>query len=185
MIKFLLSHDFQTSFWSSILSGLIVSTIIGFIVYQYTNIFKSPELSFVVKQDGFYRNTILLTKNASGSYEANFQFAVKNSGNKTIEPGEGYWHLYVDTTSSTIFSDPGVSDHKRDIIQAPIYPNSFLDLNFVYKLDIKKEDIETRKIPYFFKTIYGDYPNTAKMDSNTGKVLFKDMSFIGLELPKE
>jgi hypothetical protein len=185
IIKFLLSHDFQISFWSSILSGLIVSGIIGFIVYQYTNIFKLPELGFVVKQNGFYRNKILLTKNIKGGYEASFQFAIKNSGNKTIEPGEGYWHLYLDTTSNIVFSDPGEPNHKRDIIQAPIYPDSFFDLNLVYKLDIKKEDLDKKKIPYFFQTIYGNYPKSVKMNSDTGQVLFKDMNFIQYELPKE
>ena len=183
-VNFLSSHDFQISFWSSIFSGLIVSGVIGFIVYQYTNVFKSPELSFVAKQDGFYRNTILLTKNVSGNYEANFQFAIKNSGSKTIEAGKGYWHLYVETTSSTIFSDPGAPDHKRDIIQFPIYPNFFLDLPFIYKLDIKKEDVNKKEIPYFFQTIYGNYPDTVRMDLDTGKILFKDMGLIGFELPK-
>ena len=180
--NFLLDHDFKVSFWSGILSGIVVSAIVGFVVYKFTGVFKSPELSFVVKQDGFYRDSILLTEEEK-NYKARFQFAIKNSGNLAIKTGEGYWHLYIDTTSPTIFSAPEEQNHNRDLIRGTVYPGSFLDVNFVYELTIKKEDLEKSKIPYFFGTDYGQYPKTAKIDKSTGKVMFKNMSFINFELP--
>jgi len=182
--KFVLEHDFLVAFWSSILSGLIVSLLIGFIVYQYTNIFKSPKLSFVVKQNGFYRDTILLSEGRQGNYEATFQFAIKNSGNQTINAGEGYWHLYIKTDSPTIFSAPGEQNHNRDLIQSQVYPGAYLDINFFYKLVVKKDDIGKAEIPYFFQTAYGNYPKTVKIDPKTGNVPWEDMDYIKFELPK-
>ncbi len=174
-----MGHDFQVSFWSSI----VVSALVGLVVYQYTDVFKSPNLSFVVKQNGFYRNTILLTADGE-NYKARFQFAIKNNGNKPLKSGEGYWHLYVQTDSPTQFSAPEEENHNRGIISGTIYPNSFLDINLVYELIIKKEDVRKREIPYFFSTDYGQYPKTAKLDPESGKVFLKDMNYIRFEIPE-
>ena len=174
---FIFGHDFQVSFWS----GIAVSAVVGFVIYQYTDVFRSPNLSFVVKQDGFYRDTVLLTEDGD-NYKARFQFAIKNSGNKAIKTGEGYWHLYINTASSTPFSAPEEQDHNRDMIRGTVYPGSFLDINMVYELTMKKENV--KEIPYFFSTDYGQYPKTARTDPETGKVLFEDMRHIKYELPK-
>ncbi|MFA6535804.1 MAG: hypothetical protein WCT25_00040 [Candidatus Paceibacterota bacterium] len=175
---FLSSHDFQVSFWSEV----IVAAVVGFVVYQYTDVFKSPNLCFVVKQDGFYRDTILLVENGD-DYTARFQFAIRNSGNKALKAGEGYWHLYVNTNLPTIFSVPEEHDHNRDLIRGTIYPGSFLDIDLVYELKVKKEDIGEKEIPYFFSTDHGQYPAMAEIDPATGKVLFKNMGYIKFELP--
>ena len=179
IVVFIFGHDFQVSFWS----GIAVSVIVGFIVYQFTDIFKKPNLCFVVKQNGLYRDKILLTEEGK-NYKARFQFAIKNKGNKAIKSNEGYWHLYINTISPTIFSVPEEQDHNRDLIQGTVYPGSFLDVDIIYELTMKKEDVEKKRIPYFFSTDYGQYPKTAKIDSETGFILFKDMNFIEYELPK-
>lgn len=176
---FIFSHDFQTSFWS----GIAVSVIIGFVVYQYTDVFKSPDLIFVVKQKGFYRDTILLTEDGE-NYKARFQFAIKNKGNKAIKAAEGYWHLFIQTDTPSAFSAPEEENHNRDIIRGSVYPGSFLDIELVYELLIKKVDVGTKEIPYFFSTDYGQYPKTARIDPKTGAVSFKNMAYIKFELPK-
>jgi hypothetical protein len=177
---FIFSHDFQVSFWS----GLAVSAVVGFVVYQYTDLFKTPNLSFVVKQDGFYRDSILLSEEGK-YYRARFQFAIKNSGNKAVRANEGYWHLYIDSASSTLFSAPGESNHNRGLIDGTIYPGSFLDIGIVYDLKMKKEDSAKNEIPYFFSTDYGQFPRTAKVDPHTGKIFFKDMGWIKYEIPEK
>jgi len=176
---FLLGYDFQVSFWS----GIAVSAIIGFIVYQYTDVFKRPNLNFVVKQNGFYRNTILLVEEGE-NYKARFQFAIKNNGNKIIKAGEGYWHLFIESSSSTRYSVPEEQNHSRDMIRGSVYPSSFLDIDLIYELSIKKEDVTEKEIPYFFSTEYGQYPKTAKIDSKTGGVFYKNMNYIKFDLPK-
>lgn len=176
---FILGYDFQVSFWS----GIAVSVVVGFVVYQYTNVFKFPNLFFVVKQNGSYRDTILLTDEGE-IYTARFQFSIKNTGNKPIKSDEGYWHLYLKVNSPTIFSAPEEDSHSRDIIKGTIYPGSFYDINLVYELKIKKEDLFKSEIPYFFSTDYGQYPKTAAVDQNTGTILFKNMGFIKFELPE-
>ena len=180
IVDFILGHDFQVSFWS----GIWVSVVVGFFVYQYTDVFKLPKLSFVVKQNGFYRDSIFLSEDEK-NYKARFQFAIKNSGNKALKNNEGYWHLYLNTISPTIFSAPEEQDHNRGMIDGTVYPGSFFDINLVYELEIKKEDLDKKKIPYFFSTDYGQYPKTAKINKKTGKVLWEHMGYINFELPKQ
>lgn len=182
VVDFLLSPDFQVSFWSALFSGLIVSAVVAFIAYQYTDIFKSPNLSFVVKQGGHYRKTILLNEEGE-NYKARFQFAIKNNGNKPVKNGQGYWHLYIDVKSPTIFSAPEEIGHSRGPIDGTIYPGSFFDINLIYELSIKKDSVEKSEIPYFFNTDFGQYPRTATVDSSTGKVNFESMGHIKFEIP--
>ncbi len=177
--EFILGHDFQVSFWS----GIAVSAIIGFVLNKYTDIFKLPNLSFVVKQNGLYRNTILLTDSGE-NFTARIQFSIKNDGNKSIKNNEGYWHLYLQVDSPTIFSAPEEDSHSRGLIEGTIYPGSFYDINFVYELKIKKENLLKSEITYFFSTDYGQYPKMAVIDKDTGAVLFKNMGHIKFELPK-
>ena len=178
-LGFIFGYDFQVSFWS----GIAVSAVVTFVVYKYTDIFKKPNLGFVVKQNGLYRNTILLDEQDE-KYKARFQFAIRNSGNKAIKNHEGYWHLYLADKSPTIYSAPEEIGHSRGMIEATIYPGSFLDINLVYELEIEKVHLEKSEIPYFFSTDYGQYPKTAILDQNTGLVLYKDMTHIKFELPE-
>jgi hypothetical protein len=157
--------------------------IVGFVIYQYTSIFKSPKLNFVVKQNGFYRDTILLSEEGE-NYKARFQFAIKNTGNKALKAGEGYWHLFIHTNSPTIFSAPEEQNHNRGFITGTVYEGSFFDIDLIYELNLKKEDLTRAEISYFFSTDYGQYPKTAKLDPNSGKVLYKNMSYIRFELPE-
>ncbi|MFM2374429.1 MAG: hypothetical protein RLZZ234_424 [Candidatus Parcubacteria bacterium] len=176
---FIFGYDFQVSFWS----GIAMSAVVGFVVYQYTDVFKSPNLVFVVKQNGLYRDTIQLTKDGK-KYEARFQFAIKNIGNKAIKHNEGYWHLYLDVKNPTIFSAPEEINHSRGQINGTIYPSSFFDIGLVYELEINEENLSKAEIPYFFSTDYGQFPETAVINQETGEVLWKDMGYIKFEVPK-
>src|SRR3989344_4878159 len=177
---FLLGHDFLVS----IVSSLLVSALIGAVVYQYTNLFKVPELSIVVKQDGFYRDMVLLSNGDNENYTAKFQFAVKNNGRKALKKEEGYWHIYAQTEAPTKLDAPGENNHKRGLFEYPVYSGSFLDLDLVLNLNIKKAALGNYKINYFFETDYGYYPNGIVVDPKTGGVPVKDMGLLGFELPK-
>lgn len=136
---FIVSRDFQIAFWSAILSSLIVTGLVAFIVYHYTDLLKTPKLTFVVKQGQFYSDKVVLFQGADGDYEASFRLSIKNSGSEVFKAEEGYWHIYFPNASgieniggSEAFHDSGQRTHLRDIINLPIYPNSFTDLGPEY-----------------------------------------------------
>lgn len=188
---FLLSREFQTSFWSGVLSALVVSVLIGFIVRHYTNIFKSPKLTLVVKQGAFYSNKVILSERPNGDYEASFRLSIKNNGSQTFKPGEGYWHVYFPNASgvenlegSEMFSDPGQKTHLRDLIGLPIYQGSFTDFGPEYKLLIKRENVAQSGIRFFFETNYGYFPDDVKLNPETGAVLYEEMGLIEV-VPKK
>ncbi len=177
--------DFAISFWSSFLSSLVVAGLTALIVYLFTDIFKSPELKIVVKQNGFYRDTVLLTRKKNDTYEAVFHLAIKNEGNQSLKKDQGYWHVYVNTLDQGSISALGETNHQRDMITYPVYPKSFLDLNVEYRVSLKSDQIKDFKIPYFLATEYGYFPSTVKMDQRTGAILFKDMGSIGIEIAED
>lgn len=178
--NFFTAHDFLVSFVSSIL----VTVLITFFAYFNTTIFDKPKLTLVVKQNNVYRDKILLTDDLKGNYVASFQFAIKNSGRKTFNKEEGYWHIWLRDSTGTAYDAPKEKNHKRDLINYPIYPDSFLDLNFLYNLKIKKEDLLKEEIPYFFQTDYGNFPSYAKPDSKTGQIFSNKVGLLKFEIEK-
>jgi hypothetical protein len=187
---FILSRDFQIAFWSTILSSLIVSGLIALAVYQYTDFFKTPKLTFVVKQGQFYSDKVILSERADGDYEASFRLSIKNYGSEVFKAGEGYWHIYFPNASrieniggSEIFHDPEQKTHLRNVVDLPIYPHSFTDLGPEYKLLIKRENISQSGIRFFFETSYGHFPNSIEMDPNTGAVAYEKMGLIEVVAP--
>lgn len=182
--QFLTQQDFAVSFWSNLLSTVLVSVVAALVVNRFTNIFKQPKLSLVVKQGGLYRNSVIVGKRADNKYEASFSLAINNTGNKAIETNEGSWHVYFPNASSTHmtgddYSSIGEPNHHRDYIRYPIFPKSFFDLGVEYKILIEEPNLTTIKIRYFFETIYGYFPSTVKLNPETGFVLFEDMEQIG------
>lgn len=185
IFDFFASRDFQISFWSSIISSIVVSAIIGLVVYHFTTLFKTPKLTFVVKQGQFYSNKVVLLESANGDYEASFRLSVKNYGSEAFKSGEGYWHVYfpnasgvTNTGGTEVFQDSGQRTHFRDLINLPIYPDSFTDLGPEYKIYIKRENISKSGIRFFFQTNYGYFPKSVKIDSDTGAVKYEDMGYI-------
>jgi hypothetical protein len=187
LIYFKVPTNFQEAFWPNFWADLIVATIFGIIISQLTDLVKKPKLSLVVKQNGFYRDTILLTKEKNGLYTASFTFAIKNSGNKTLKGGEGYWNTYLDmrTVSSNFkYLVAGEPAHQRDLIRYSIYPKSSTDiLDFKYDLSVKKEDVEKAFIPYMFQTDYGNFPKAIKWNPDTGAAPVHLFGKIKLILP--
>jgi len=189
LLQFIGQPDFQIAFWSSIFSTGIIALITALYVNFFTPLFKTPELSLVVKQDGVYVNKIKISKREDGDYETSFRLAIKNGGNKTFKANHGYWHLYFPVTEKIEgFGDasplvvPGENGHLRDVINLSVYPKSFLDFGPEYKLLIKKERIGSVSIRYFFETDYGYFPKTINLNQKTGLVLFTDMGLIELDL---
>lgn len=179
---FLIQKDFQVSFWSNLLADVVLTFVIVVLIRRFTSFFKSPKLKFVIKQEGFYRDKILLSKKADGDYEASFILAIRNDGNQMIKANEGYWHTYISTTENILVSAVGEKNHQRDLIKFPVYAKSFLDLEIEYNFRLKKENLIGNKIPYFFSTDYGYFPKTVKMDPKTGKILFKHMAYLEFEV---
>ncbi|MFA5996900.1 MAG: hypothetical protein WC791_00220 [Candidatus Paceibacterota bacterium] len=182
------SQYFQSAFWPNFWADVFVAALFGIILNQFTDLLKTPKLSLVVKQDGFYRDTILLRADKNGKYVATVNFAIKNTGNKTIKTGEGYWNTYLDFKPKGkgfhyfVAGEPG---HQRDLIRYSVYPNSFTDINdFQYDISINKEDLEKSHIPYMFQTDYGNFPRNIKWDLSTGGAPRDQFAFIKIELQK-
>lgn len=185
IISIFYSIDFWTNFLSSLISSALIALISFYIINTFTPLFNRPDLKMIVKQDGIYRDTILLSENKNGDYEATFHFAIKNMGNKSIKSGEGYWHTYIkDENSSSPFGAFGEKNHQRGSINGSIYPGSFFDLGVAWNFIIKKEDLPNAEVPYFFSTDYGYFPSIIKLDKTTGEVNKKDMYKIGYEIKK-
>jgi hypothetical protein len=183
ILNFLGRTDFQVAFWSTFLGTLIISLAAAFWLNRATDLFKKPKLTLVVKQNEFYRDTILLSERKDGDYEASFHLAIRNDGNQTLRSEQGYWHTYItETEGKTPFSVPGETNHQRDLIRESIYPHSFTDIGFEWKFKIEKENLKGAEVPYFFSTEYGHFPETVSMDSKTGEILFAQMSKIGYEI---
>lgn len=180
-VPFLTQEDFLISFWSNFLSDILIALIVAFIINKFTDLFRKPNLKFVVKQGGIYKDKITISKNSEGDYEAvGVVFAIKNSGNQIIKAGEGYWHTYIKSEISN-FSAAGESHHQRDVLRYNVYPQSFTDLEVSYNFLIKKEE-EIRSIPYFFQTDYGMFPKTMKMNQTNGTVILNKMGQLQFEV---
>lgn len=184
--NFISQNDFQVSFLSSLLSGITLSALVGLITYQFTNIFKRPKLSIVVKQGPFYRDEVIFTKRDDGDYEASFYLSIKNQGTQTVMPQEGYWHIYFPNAldvkpleGPNLFSAQLEKSHLRDIINMPIFPSSFLDFGPEYKVHIPKDNKDW-DIRYFFETNYGYFPKSVKLNQKDGSVQYKDMGKINV-----
>jgi hypothetical protein len=178
--------SFQEAFWSNLLAGLIIAFMASLWINRATDFFKKPNLRLVVKQNGYYRDSILLSKRADGDYEASFRLAMRNDGNHTLRAGEGYWNTFIlETEGKSPFSVLGEENHQRDLIRDAVYPQSFTDLGHEWKFKIQKEKLRDAEVPFFFSTDYGYFPQSVKMDSQTGKVQFLHMGKIGYELPEE
>jgi len=181
---FILQRDFLISFWSSIFSTVFISLVVALMVNYYTPLFKYPKLILVVKQEGFYRDSIKISERADGDYEAQFTLAIKNRGNQTLRPNEGYWHVYFPDAKAEAqkgaesFLAIKEDNHFRDLIRLPIYPKSFVDFGPEYKLLIKKDNINKARIRFFFATNYGYFPKSVKINQKTGAVAFSDMGSI-------
>jgi hypothetical protein len=165
----------------------MVAAIFALAVGSFTDLVKKPKLSLVIKQNGFYRDTILLSLDTNGEYIASFSFAIKNAGTKAIKPGEGFWNTYIENStwpSNFKYFVAGEPNHQRDEIRYSVYPKSHTDIiDFSYNLRIKKDLIKDAAIPYMFQTDYGNFPKNLKWDSNTGAAPRKDFAFINLEQP--
>jgi hypothetical protein len=190
-INFITQKDFLIAFWSSIFSAGVIAVIAAIIVNYFTPLFKYPELILVVKQKGFYNDKIEISQRPDGNYEASFRLAIKNIGNQTFKPNEGYWHVYFPNAEkmeslngSDGFIAQGENNHLRDLINFPVYPKSFLDFGPEYKLVILKDAIRKTSVHYFFETNYGYFPKSVKLDQKTGAVAFSDMGYIELEWTK-
>lgn len=192
ILQFLSARDFLVAFISNSISGLLVLLLGAILTYQFTLLFKKPKLSMVVKQGKEYSDSVLLTEDGSGNYEASFRLAIKNSGRGTLGINEGYWHAYFpnpekiesDEHSQLLLASYEPS-HSRDLITAPIYPDSFLDIGPEYKVQIKKENYSKAQLRYFFETTYGFFPSTVKRDQRTGLVPHDSMGEIKLKLKQQ
>lgn len=183
ILAFFGQSEFQMAFWSALLSSLIISLAAAVWLNRATDLLRKPRLRLVVKQDGFYRDSVLLSKRSDGDYEASFHLAIRNDGNQTLRPGQGYWHTYIlETEGKSPFSVAGEKNHQRDLIKDSIYSNSFTDIGHEWKFLIKKDKLKGSEIPYFFATDYGNFPKTVRMDSKTGIIPFKYMNQIGYQI---
>lgn len=182
-LEFMGQMSFQEAFWSNLLAGLVIALFATFWINRATDLFKKPKLKFVVKQDGCYRDTILLSKGEDGDFEASFRLAIKNEGNQTLRAREGYWHTYIlETEVRSPFSVLGESNHQRGLIEDAIYPQSFTDFGHEWRFKIPEDKLDSAYIPYFFATDYGYFPSMVRLDQGTGKILFSDMGKIGYTL---
>lgn len=186
--SFIMQKDFLIAFWSSIFSAGVIAVLAAWFVNIFTPLFKYPELTLVVKQEGFYNDKIKVSQRPDGDYEASFSLAIKNIGSQTFKPKEGYWHVYfpnaekIETLNQSVgFVAQGEKSHLRDLINLPVYPKSFLDFGPEYKFLIKKSSLEKVGVYYFFETDYGYFPKTVKLNQKTGAVAFWDMGSIKLE----
>jgi hypothetical protein len=173
------SSSFQVNFWSNLIADIIAGLAFLIVLNRVTDWFKSPVLRMVVKQDGFYRDTIVLSAREDGDYEATFVLSIKNEGNHILRADEGYWHAYM--YANNVFSANGEKNHQRDLIKAPVLPGYFLDITSEYKLLVHKEDIKSASIPYFFATTYGYFPRSTKMEQQSGFTAFESMGKVKCE----
>lgn len=184
--------QFLSSVTSNFLADIFAAIVIALFIKSLTSLFDHPKLSLVVKQGPLYSDEVVFTKRSDGDYEAIFHLAIKNSGNRTLMPSEGYWHLYFPNAAklenidgSENFSATHEQTHLRDLIRAPIFANSFFDFGPEYRLYLKKVSLEGNPSPeiyYFLQTSYGNFPKSASIDKEDGKVLFKNMARIKFRL---
>jgi hypothetical protein len=177
--------SFQDAFWPNFWADMIVATVFGFALSIFMDLIKKPKLVLCVKQNGVYRSKILLVDAGNDTYKASFQFAIKNVGNRTFKKGEGYWYIYIFSNKKTNFDVPGDKYKKRQEIIYTIYPNSYIDLDFTYDLEIKKSEIAKYRIPYLFETDHGYFPKNPRIDAQTAVVNTEDVGHLELEKPSQ
>ncbi len=189
-------NDFWDSFLANFLADLSVLLLISLLVKPfYKNIIKAkPKLKFIIKQGPFYSGVVKLQKKENGDHEAIFRFAIKNLGEATFKPNEGYWHVYfpdADMVESIKgangFESAMEPTHHRNIIDLPIHSGSVLDIGPEYRYIFKKEsqgekELKPKSIYYWFETDYGNFPSSAKVNSKDGSVNYKDMGIINFEI---
>lgn len=176
---------FQEAFWSNLLAGLLLAFVASIWINRATDFFKKPQLRLVVKQNGYYRDTILLSKRDDGDYEASFRLAIRNDGNQTLQARQGYWQTFIlETEGRSPFSVLGEENHQRGLIEDAVYPKSFTDFGHEWKFKIKKDNLKSADVPFFFSTDYGYFPKSVRVEPRTGKVLFAHMGSVGYELPE-
>lgn len=182
-IKHMGESSFQEAFWSNLLAGLLIALLASIWINRATDLFKRPKLRLVIKQNGYYRDSVLLSKRDDGDYEATFRLAIRNDGNQTIQAHQGYWHTYIlESEGLSPFSVLGEKNHQRGLIEDAVYPKSFTDFGHEWKFKIQKDNLKSADIPFFFSTAYGYFPKTVKINPKTGKILFANMGSIGYEL---
>ena len=161
------------NFLASLLSTLVAAVVIYFTGRAF-GLFTSPQpdLVMVAKQNSVYSDVITFTKQDDGSYTADFQLAIKNQGNLTLNANDGFWHTYVVTDASvTPLTATGEASHQRGVISYPIYPGYIVDIDgSQYHLVIKKDDVPSEGLPYFFATDYGFFPRSTHFNQKTGQV---------------
>lgn len=185
IITFCSGHDFIVSFFSSLAAAVATSILLVLWGYFYTPwiVPPKPKLTMVVKQDGVYDSVIHFTRQEDGSYEAKFQLAINNTGNLSLKPGDGYWHVYVNTDVATQFDAPGERNHKRGLISYPIYAHYIVDLDAVYRLVIHNGETPADGIRYFFATDYGFFPDSTEFNQKDGQVRVSSIGIIKFVIP--
>ncbi|WP_193172999.1 hypothetical protein [Nisaea nitritireducens] len=188
---FVFSKEFQISLWSAIFSSVIVSVFIALIVNYYTNFFKSPDITMLVKQGDEYSDKLMFVEAPNGKYEATFKFSIRNKGTQVLKPEEGYWHIYLpsgwrinvdEEKGVPSYIDPGAPNHLRELIRLPVYPNSFTDLGEYFTFSIEKVHFNSPEIHFFFETNYGFFPDRIKRDRKTGLIKFDDFGKIKISV---
>ncbi|MBP6858309.1 MAG: hypothetical protein KBC33_00540 [Candidatus Pacebacteria bacterium] len=184
ILQFLTRDSFWEAFSSNLLAGLVVAFLVALWINRTTDLFKRPKLTLVVKQNGHYREKILLSNRLDGDFEASFYFAIRNDGNQVLRPFQGYWHTYIhETEGRNQFSVSGEDNHQRGIISDAVYPSSYTDFGTEWKFKIPKDKLNSVDVPYFFATDYGYFPSSVKMDQGTGQIPYSTMGKVGYELP--
>ena len=175
------AHGFQDSFWPNFWADLIIAIIFGTLISEYTSLTKTPKLRMSIKQEGLCARNIKFSLNENGEYDASFNLAAHNSGNKMLKSQEGYWHIYFSNGVQVQMSGSETyelidGNHVRNIILLPIYPNSFLDIGPQFKIRVKS--LENFSVHYFFSTEYGYFPGTVRMNQETARVEYETMGKI-------
>lgn len=175
-----LHKEFFWSLVAQVLGGGIVAICSFWFLSKYSTLLLKPKLKLVVKQLGTYSNTINFLKNGT-NYEAKFDLAVLNTGNKSLIQNQGFWHFYV-VGGTFSYSHTGALDivdgnHMRNIISFPILPQSALDLNLHLKITFHKDLKDKINIYAFLTTEFGTFPKKALMNE-LGLVEFKNMQNI-------
>lgn len=189
-------ENFISGFLTQLLAGLVVVFLAGVYLNKKFKSFWSPDLSLqstIREEKGVNKDYVQAKLDEdTGLYKIRFQPSIKNNGRGTISRNGGYWHIYFISEKGTVpFGIEYLSPHSpaqkvddnhyREVIHAPIFPGSSLDLNVVFHIELEKEQLDKFKIYYFFSTEYGNFPREAVPDEETGLTKYKNMGSLDIK----
>lgn len=184
----ILKYIENSSFLSSLLSGLLVAGLFGLLFPYYFEYKKKPKnLELFFRDNG--TDTLGFNKDESGKLSYSIELAFRHAHGQAFY-NHIYWHIYIPKFLNPIATslgpntlpttrieenDDGVFVHFSGKITEQVFPETthWFHYKFTGSIEDNQVQIENKQkitIYYFNSTEYGNYPKKLKIDINNGLV---------------